>query len=56
MHAAQEGYNQLVIQPVLPKTRSQFTMSPCAPLRKACNGVEGFTTAVGECFFSRQPP
>ena len=31
MHKAQEGYNQLVIQPVLPKTRSHFTMSPCAP-------------------------
>ena len=32
MPPAQEGYNQVVIQPVLPKTRSQFTMSPCAPL------------------------
>ena len=32
MHAAQKGYNQLVIQPVLPKIRSQFTMSPSASL------------------------
>jgi hypothetical protein len=31
MHEVQEGYNQLVIQPVLPKTRSQFTMSPGSP-------------------------
>jgi hypothetical protein len=27
MPPAQEGYDQVVIQPVLPKTRSQFTTS-----------------------------